>query len=330
VSGQPKGRLRAMDMDGLPAYRELPAVPGLRARMSWNVFGRDDRYGTLNLLTNDRVRAAAALVSKGKVFSLNWELELPNPPMFGRRPLRHTTTASRNGTDDYYDSFFPQASSQWDALSHIGHPVAGFYGGHSASAVADPATNPLGIEWWGRRGIAGRFVLVDVAGSRAARGRPLDATAPEAIEVDEVEAILHAEKVALQGGDILLFRFGWIAWYEAAEQSVRDRIARLGHAPTPGLAQGEDMAAWLWDQRVAAVVGDNPGVERYPADPSDLESFLHYRLIAFLGMAIGELFVLDALAEDCAADGTYEGLFMAAPLNKRGGSGSTSNALAVK
>ncbi len=85
-----------------------------------------------------------------------------------------------------------------------------------------------------------------------------------------------------------------------------------------------------WDHRVAAVVGDNPGVERYPADPDDLDRYLHYRLITFLGMALGELFALDALADDCAADGVYEGLFTAAPLNKLGGSGSTANALALK
>ncbi|HLY14389.1 MAG TPA: hypothetical protein VKR24_08560, partial [Candidatus Limnocylindrales bacterium] len=64
--------------------------------------------------------------------------------------------------------------------------------------------------------------------------------------------------------------------------------------------------------------------------PADLDRFLHYRLITFLGMAIGELFALDGLAEDCAADGVYEGLFTAAPLNKQGGSGSTANALALK
>ena len=62
-------------------------------------------------------------------------------------------------------------------------------------------------------------------------------------------------------------------------------------------------------------------MERYPADPDDLDRYLHYRLITFLGMALGELFALDALADDCAADGVYEGLFTAAPLNKLGGSG---------
>jgi len=61
-----------------------------------------------------------------------------------------------------------------------------------------------------------------------------------------------------------------------------------------------------------------------------VEGFLHFRIIPLLGMAVGEMFVLDALAEDCAADGVYEGLFTSAPLNKVGGSGSPANALAIK
>jgi kynurenine formamidase len=316
--------------DRLPRYSDLPPAGDLPARVAWDVFGPDDRIGTLNLLTEDRVRHAAGLVRRGAVFPLNWRLELPDPPMFGRKPIRHATRIFPNGTDDSYDDFYPQGSSQWDALCHIGHPTLGFHGGRSAAVVGDPRTNPLGIEHWARRGIAGRFVLLDVARARAARGEPLDPTEGTPIGPDDLEETLRAQGVTLLSGDILLLRFGWIAWYESIDQAARDRVAELGHAPTPGLAQDESMAAWLWDRRVAAVAGDNPGVERYPADWEGLDTFLHYRLLTFLGMAIGELFALDALAADCAVDGVYEGLFTAAPLNKQGGSGSTANALALK
>ena len=49
-----------------------------------------------------------------------------------------------------------------------------------------------------------------------------------------------------------------------------------------------------------------------------------------LGMPIGELWWLDGLAEDCAADGVYEFFFTSAPLNVPGGVGSPPNALAIK
>ena len=47
-------------------------------------------------------------------------------------------------------------------------------------------------------------------------------------------------------------------------------------------------------------------------------------------MAIGEMFQLTDLAADCAQDGVYECLFVAAPLNIQGGTGSPPNGLAIK
>jgi hypothetical protein len=45
---------------------------------------------------------------------------------------------------------------------------------------------------------------------------------------------------------------------------------------------------------------------------------------------IGELWWLDDLARDCAADGVHEFFFTSAPLNVIGGVGSPPNALAIK
>jgi kynurenine formamidase len=315
--------------DGYPSYRDLPRAGKLPARTSWGVFGPDDAVGTLRFITAERVAAAARLVRTGKTFPLGWRLELPDPPMFGRRPLRHTVTVFPNGTDDSYDDFFPQASSQWDALCHIGHPALGFYGGRSRDVVTGPS-NPLGIEHWARRGITGRFVLVDVARHRVAQGDPLDPSLGSGITVEELEAMLATQGSTLVGGDILLLQFGWIDWYLETDAETRRYLGAADHPATPGLSQAEATAAWLWDNRIAAVVADNPGVERYPSDPGRLDAYLHYRLLPFLGMALGELFDLRALATDCAADRVYEGLFVAAPLNKTGGSGSTANAIAIK
>ena len=66
-----------------------------------------------------------------------------------------------------------------------------------------------------------------------------------------------------------------------------------------------------------------------PFDEEDVEGFLHYALMPMLGYAVGEMFSLDRLAEHCAQAGTYEGMFVSAPLNKRGGIGSPPNAVAI-
>jgi len=57
---------------------------------------------------------------------------------------------------------------------------------------------------------------------------------------------------------------------------------------------------------------------------------MHRTIIGLWGMPIGEMFRLDMLAEDCAADRRYEVFFTSAPLNKLGGVASPPNALAIK
>lgn len=89
------------------------------------------------------------------------------------------------------------------------------------------------------------------------------------------------------------------------------------------------MAGWLWDNGIAAVVADCPAVEATPFDVSYADGFLHYRLIALLGFALGELFALGDLARHWADVQRYTGLFTAAPIQMVGGVGSPGNALAI-
>ena len=57
---------------------------------------------------------------------------------------------------------------------------------------------------------------------------------------------------------------------------------------------------------------------------------LHLLCLRDMGLTLGEMFDLDALADDCAADGVWEFLFSAPPLRISGGVGSPLNPLAVK
>ena len=105
---------------------------------------------------------------------------------------------------------------------------------------------------------------------------------------------------------------------------------------SPGLVQSHETLAWLWDHRVALIACDNIAVEVTPAvsdspfDPREAGGLMHQELIALLGFALGELWRLTELAEDCARDGTYEFLVVCKPLNLVGGVGSPANAVAIK
>lgn len=142
------------------------------------------------------------------------------------------------------------------------------------------------------------------------------------------------------GGEILLLHTGWAEHFLAAPADERARIKNR----SPGLAQRQEIVRWLWDHEIALVASDNLAVEADPVVDSDFripgarppergvnhDGMLHRPLIALLGMAMGEMWKLDELAEDCAADGRYDFLLTCKPLHLIGGVGSPANAIALK
>ncbi len=324
----------ARDLSDLPSWDQLPVKEGAPKGSSWGLFGDDDQLGCINLLTPERVLEAARLVRKGSVFPLNLRIDEPNPPLFGRRAPEHHLMGLGGGVgmDDYLDSFFPQASSQWDGLRHIRHPKDGFYNGVNDEDVSQEEGSKLGMENFARRGIVGRGVLLDLERYFREQGTPLEARSSTMIRRDSLDACAQAQGVQVKPGDVLLLRTGWLRWYleEATMEQRREMAGEVagGALLSPGIGPADEMAEYLWNRHVAAVVADNPAVEPIPPAPG--AGFMHFRLIPHLGMLMGELWYLEELAADCAQDGVYEFLFTSAPLNVPGGVGSPSNALAVK
>jgi kynurenine formamidase len=310
----------------LPTYAELLARTDAPPGTSWGLFGADDQVGTLNLLTPELARASAALVRTGQVFSLNWDVELPDPSPFRMPPVRHQVGAGSFGRDDWLERFHLQGSSQWDGLRHIAHPRHGFYNRVPAERVDDPASDTLGMQVWARRGIVGRGVLLDVARFQSARGAPFACDERFEIGVDLLDAVAADARVTIERGDILLVRTGWTGWYSNLAQPARNKI--IAATPEPGLAPVERTAEWLWDHHVAAVAADNLALEAMPLDFREGHA-LHFWLIPCLGMPIGELWWLDDLARACADAGRWTFQLVSAPLNVRGGVGSPPNALAI-
>jgi hypothetical protein len=305
-------------MAELPSYDELPVRDGAPDGSSWGVWGEDDRLGTLNLLTADRVRAAAASIRTGRVFALNPPLTYPDPPLFHRARVRHEVLGELGGGhDDVYHDFNTQASAQWDGFRHIAHLEHGHYNG-----VPD---EEHGIHVWAERGIAGRAVLADVDRWREAVGRPIAHGERDTISADDLVACLDAQGTTVETGDILLLRTGWATWYRGLDADARAACAEQRMVQAPGLA-GMDVVRLLWDLHIAAIGADNPAVEAFP--PTD--TFLHFHLLPLLGLPLGELWELDALADDCAAAGTYDAFFTSAPLNMPNGVASPPNAIAIR
>jgi kynurenine formamidase len=315
----------------LPTYDELPVRAGAPVGAAWGVFGDDDEVGTINLLTPERVIAAADSIRTGKVFALNLPINIPDPPLFTRGKHTHTVKIFPNAEfvlDDFLDNFYPQASSQWDALAHVKHPVHGAYNGIPDNQMTGRGGMRLGIDNLARRGIAGRGVLADVARYYDRAGMSIDFTKAKSIPLDDVQATLEDAGVDLQAGDILLIRIGWTKFYLSASAEIKEELAK--ETVVPGIEGSERTARWLWDNHLAAVASDSPALEALPKPAGEEMEFLHFHMLAFFGMPIGEMWNLEGLAEDCAADGRYDFFLTSAPLNIPGGVGSPPNALAIK
>jgi kynurenine formamidase len=305
-----------------PAYRDLPDG------CAWDYL--DPELGSLARLTPDRAVDAARLVRRGDRFSLDLALDVPSPPFFGREAMRHEIfELFPQVLDDRLDNFFPQASTQWDGFGHVGH-TRGFFG----SRTAEQVRGDRGVLAWSEYGIVGRGVLLDVARRVAIPGDEPFVVTPELLDATAAD-----QGVEVRDGDVCCVRVGWLSWYRtldaAGRQRASDASRSFAELRSPGLGPGPALAAWLWDHGVAAVAVDNPGVEPFPVTAAlppgaGMDDSVHSRVLALLGIPLGEFFDFDALAEDCDRHASYEFLFTSAPLRIPGGIGSPPNALAIR
>jgi kynurenine formamidase len=294
---------------------------------NWKRWGAEDQRGTLNFITPEQVVAASRCIKTGKLFELSIPLGADGPQtgLGGRvNPLHFLTVMPTddlqlgdglNISDDFI-SMPLQGATQWDSLAHVGYDDR-FYNDVPVDAVtAMRGATRNGIDQ-ALPGIVGRGVLVDIP---RLRGVPwLDAG--QSIEPDELDAALAAQGLAISPGDILAVRTGW-----------RRKALAEGWGGwlvgNPGLSLA--CAEWLHGHEIATVVSDNWGIEVQPAAEGQGILPLHCVLIRDMGMMLGEIFDLEDLAVDCAADGVWDFFLSAPPLRVVGGVGSPVSPVAVK
>lgn len=297
---------------------------------NWGRWGSEDERGTLNLITPEVVKRAAACVRRGDVFSLGLGLGAEGPQtgsVIGRFNPQHYMTAigSLIGEDPrgfcYSDDVLSlplQSSTQWDSLAHV-HYDGKLYNGYPADeALGVGGTTRNGIDKLASAGIVSRGVLVDIA-----RHRGVDRLRPgSAIRPSEIDDALANQGCSLLPGDILVLRTGHITVFT----KDNDRETYLWQGPGLGI----DAAEWIRRHDLAAVCSDTSAVEVMPCEDESLLYPLHLLCIRDMGLPFGEMFDLEELAADCAADGCWEFLLSAPPLKVTGGIGSPINPLAIK
>ena len=294
---------------------------------NWGRWGADDERGTMNFITPDVIRRAVATVRRGVVFSLALPLD-GDGPQFGQggrvNPVHLMTSLHNPMSPDpdgprYADDVIVmplQCATQWDSLAHV-HYGGQLYNGFPISTLTPAGAARDGIDKM-VAGVVSRGVLLDVA-----RALGMERLEPgRAITPADLEAAERAQGVRVESGDVLLIRTGHVVAFTVD----RDRVAYMRQMPGLGVACVE----WLHAREVAAVASDTNMVEVWPPEDPQVLFPLHMLCIRDMGLTLGEMFDLEALAADCAQDGVWTFLFTAPPLPVTGGVGSPINPLAVK
>jgi kynurenine formamidase len=279
---------------------------------NWGRWGRDDERGTANLITVDKLVAAATLIRTGAAISCALPLGAHAPVAPHRtRPL-HFESPTGDGFAEDFLALHTHSGTHWDALGHCfrdGSTYNGFPIAERRSSIDRLAAS-----------LIGRGVLLDLP-----RQLGVERLAPGfAVNPDLLDACAAAQSVEIRAGDILLLRTGHLAWF----LSLEDKRA-FEQSGEPGI--GHATVAWLHEREIAALAADNTGIEVRPPDaPADVPFPLHVQLLCDLGLTLGEVWYLEELAEACAADGRYEFFLAAAPLAIENGAGSPVNPVAIR
>ncbi|MER7795069.1 cyclase family protein [Streptomyces sp. NPDC097640] len=312
---------------------EAAIAEAVKAFSNWGRWGADDVLGTLNFLDEAKRREGAALVRRGVSFSLSQSFDMDGPQKGWRRRTNPVHTMLDTGTDAALgNQGFPhgiggaddviamplQCSTQWDGLGHIFDHGRAWNGRDAARTVTSDGDLVTGIEHMAPY-IAGRGVLLDVGRVIGEQDELPDGFA---ITEEHLADTAEAHGVTVDRGDIVAVRTGRLA------RARREGWGEYAGGDSPGLSFTS--AGWLHRTEIAAIATDTWGFEVRPNEFEGAFQPLHQVAIPNMGLLIGEMWDLDALAADCAADGVYAFWLTAAPLPITGAVGSPVNPIAVK
>lgn len=318
---------------------------------NWGEFGPDDQLGRLNLITEERVLAAVKEVRVGKRFCLSLPLDLPggnvinasrHPPQI--QPVMRQGHVVFNGparrdvplqTDVLCDdavTLHNQYSTQWDGFAHIGsmfdadgdgEPEPVFYNGYHVTdekgraRFGEVGAWHLGVEHMAETGVQGRGVMIDL---RAHLGDER-----HAVDHDGLMAICREDGVAVEPGDMVCLHTG-------LAQRIIDAAGEPGREVVTSacaVLDGRDdrLLQWVTDSGLAALISDNVAVEQSSSLTDEMTAPgpvlpLHEHCLFKLGIHLGELWYLSALAAWLREAGRNRFLLTAPPLRLPGAVGS--------
>lgn len=325
---------------------------------NWGDFGENDQIGRLNLITPEKIRAAAAEIKTGERFCLSLPLDLPggnllnprrHPPKIsptvrsGDRPNMNYNLSQDdpNMIDVICDDLVvlhTQYSSQWDSLAHVGQEFDAdgdgvaeivYYNGYRGREhilgpedEGGPRALALGIENMAAAGVQGRGVMIDLEGEF---GR-----AQTLVGYDDLMRVMEKDNVTVEEGDMVCLHTGFAQMImEMNGNPDKDKL----HGSCAAL-NGRDgkLLNWITDSGLSLLIADNYAVEAHPSVPGQGScAFLpiHEHCLFKLGIHLGELWYLTPLNNWLKANKRSRFMLTAPPIRLPGAVGSPANPVAT-
>jgi kynurenine formamidase len=290
---------------------------------NWGRWGEDDELGAANLITPEKRRAAAALVTEGISVSLAHDVvqeqSLDGGTILDRQVLRVSATGASDRYQ-YTGSYHGTIHSHLDAVAcHIMVDGVG-YNGVSQEDIEAAGGCPRGDINALRDGIVTRGILFDATllpGKATPEGWLEPGTPVHAADLVALEEI---QGVRVEPGDVILLYTG--RW---------KRRAALGPWPTSeGVAGYHPDVAHFLKERGVSFIGHDMWNDVSPHEFSSEELLpLHRLALVSLGVGIFDNLDFERVAEVARELGRYEFLFTAAPLRIEMGMGSPLNPIAT-
>lgn len=301
----------------------------LGVRANWGRWGQTDERGTLNLITAENVRRAAATIRTGTVVSLARSLDVTDPPYYPQgldAAIKHEMVTAWNSnaggdvqaaSDQVHVQCHGLDNTHIDALCHIGFGGIA-YGGREFASMVDQ-TGASACDLLGMGPVVTRGVLVDVprlrgvdhlAGGDPVTGEDLRAAAPD-----------------IGPGDALIIRTGRARTRTPGQSAARaeGRTAETRYGPIAGLHHNAMGVIAEWD---CGLLGTDGSGDNFPA-VDDQRLPIHVLSLVHLGLHLVHNLALEDLADILATRETKEFMLIAAPLALARATGSPVAPVAV-
>lgn len=293
---------------------------------NWGRWGPDDELGTLNYITAEKVREAAALVRSGRRVSLAIPINKVGGPDNPMQPVLFMVQGHDIPVDDSKVRFgvdwlgmvaHGNCQTHVDALCHISYDGLTYNGRRVGDVIRSDGATALDVANY-HQGLVGRGVLLDIPKLRGVKWLEPG----EAVTRAELEECAAVEGVELGEGDILVFRTG----------HHRRRLELGAWDPSPA-GEGKaglhiDTIPWMHAKRIAAFLPDGDG-ETIPGLVEGVTFPIHPCQVVAMGMFVSDSLQFEDLVAACEAEGRYEFMVVGLPLRLPGATGSPWNPIAI-